>query len=625
MKNFKTTFLFLCLCICMLNSHAQNSVLFDEIQKAKSAGEKFEPVIALSFASKSASQSQKFEEHYINPQEVYVLQYSKPDAKHLNASIALPIPLGNRSLMLELLEFEMEYSVKTSSGQTFPQNKNIRHYHGIVKDDPHSIVAITFAEDKIIGLVATDEGNLMLAFDKQSGAHLFYNDKNIKDKPGFFCGTPTDSYADVYSPEVLFQNTRSYVVNQRPVKLYYETTYDIYQALGYSRGNVETFVTALYNQVAVLFRNEYISTTFASPEIAVTPCQFTGLALLNTMQQNLKLYLEVFQKIRTSFDGDLGQLLTLRNLGITSPAGIAPGHDGLGNSNVARRLSVVQLPDVNGVPNVPAFSLSVLLSTHEFGHLFGSRHTHDCVWNGNNTAIDGCAPAYGSCSTPPIPSNGGTIMSYCHLQSVNVNFNLGFGPQPGNVIRDRVINPVSISGPSSTPNGQYATYYAIKTSNDTPVASYEWILNPKLNNNLYGASSSVLDIAFYTAGYYQLVCRAYNACGWGPYTTKNIEVFSKGSYSLPYPNPVSDMLTVSFNPESVEEAKSSLQASGSGQRSFSLDIKLLDLFGVVLRQATSSGENITIDVSGLKNGMYVLQVHDGITAEPEVHKIVVNH
>jgi hypothetical protein len=31
-------------------------------------------------------------------------------------------------------------------------------------------------------------------------------------------------------------------------------------------------------------------------------------------------------------------------------------------------------------------------------------------------------------------------MSYCHVQNVGINFNLGFGPQPGKVIRNRVSN-----------------------------------------------------------------------------------------------------------------------------------------------------------------------------------------
>jgi hypothetical protein len=48
---------------------------------------------------------------------------------------------------------------------------------------------------------------------------------------------------------------------------------------------------------------------------------------------------------------------------------------------------------------------------HETGHIFGSKHTHDCSWPGG--AIDSCAAAEGgSCFTGSKPSLG-TIMSYC--------------------------------------------------------------------------------------------------------------------------------------------------------------------------------------------------------------------
>lgn len=84
---------------------------------------------------------------------------------------------------------------------------------------------------------------------------------------------------------------------------------------------------------------------------------------------------------------------------------------------------------------MPVYSFSVTVVTHEEGHVMGSRHTHACVWNGNNTAIDGCGPAEGfpyegACSGAPIPENGGTIMSYCHLSPVGIDFNLGFGHSP---------------------------------------------------------------------------------------------------------------------------------------------------------------------------------------------------
>jgi hypothetical protein len=91
---------------------------------------------------------------------------------------------------------------------------------------------------------------------------------------------------------------------------------------------------------------------------------------------------------------------------------------------------------------VPTYSWTVEVITHELGHLLGSPHTHRCVWNGNNTAIDNCAgvaigtsaEGYSCMTTPPtVPSTTekGTIMSYCHLVSgVGISFSNGFGPQP---------------------------------------------------------------------------------------------------------------------------------------------------------------------------------------------------
>ena len=79
---------------------------------------------------------------------------------------------------------------------------------------------------------------------------------------------------------------------------------------------------------------------------------------------------------------------------------------------------------------------------HEMGHNFGSSHTHDCVWGpNNNQQIDDCGSLVlggGSCynpSAPIVPSGGGTIMSYCHLNSVGIDFTKGFGTEPGNLIR----------------------------------------------------------------------------------------------------------------------------------------------------------------------------------------------
>ena len=144
--------------------------------------------------------------------------------------------------------------------------------------------------------------------------------------------------------------------------------------------------------MAILYRNESINTALSQIHVWNTTDPFTSSTTLGLLTQ--------FQSTRTSFNGDLGQLLTFRNIG----GGEAAGFNGLCNNSINQRLSVAML--FNNYSNVPTYSWSVYVVTHELGHLFGSRHTHTCVWNGNNTAIDGCAgTTEGGCSLPGIPSN----------------------------------------------------------------------------------------------------------------------------------------------------------------------------------------------------------------------------
>ena len=80
----------------------------------------------------------------------------------------------------------------TSSGEKFSANREIKHYRGVVKDEQNSLVAITFYENEIMGLIATNEGNFNIAKDRQSGKHLFYSDTNLKDKIYPICNTVDD-------------------------------------------------------------------------------------------------------------------------------------------------------------------------------------------------------------------------------------------------------------------------------------------------------------------------------------------------------------------------------------------------------------------------------------------------
>lgn len=186
------------------------------------------------------------------------------------------------------------------------------------------------------------------------------------------------------------------------------------------------WMNGLVNEVYALYQNEGVVMTTSVMNIWDVASPYTGD---NSIER-----LTSFQTVNDALDGDLAQYVHLSNLG--GFAGV--GFNGLCNSNYDRSMCYSGLH--TEYQNVPVYSWNVHVCAHELGHLLGSRHTHACVWNGNNTAIDGCDDTEGNCSVPGIPSGGGTIMSYCHLQGVGINFSLGFGPQPGNVIRNSVSN-----------------------------------------------------------------------------------------------------------------------------------------------------------------------------------------
>jgi len=437
MKNTITLFLIFFLSTFIVSGQ-ENRLRF-EIQQAKESNIYFENAVL-----SEVSADTKVLEKFINVDDVFFFGNISLDVKNNNTkAMNLTIPMNNKNMVLELVEVPesfYNYVVMTSDGEQISANRDIKHYRGVVRDEQNSLAAITVYENEVIGLICSDEGNFNIVKDKQSGKHLFFNDKNLKERTPFICGT-VDDLSFSYDPEVLLkprsnlseqQSTLRSAVIDEVVRFYVETEYDIYQNKG-SISSVETFISGLFNQVSLLYQNEDILTSVSCIYIWISNDPYTATTPTSLLTQ--------FQNTRTSIIGDLGILLTFRDLGGGGAATTMTGSSGLCQPLTSNKLAVTQLETI--YKNVPNYSESVHFATHELGHLFGSRHTHACVWivnNVPNSAIDGCYSVEGNCPQPGYPSKG-TIMSYCHLSGrPEVNFNLGFGIQPGNVIRDRVIN-----------------------------------------------------------------------------------------------------------------------------------------------------------------------------------------
>ena len=360
-------------------------------------------------------------------------------------SMTLVLPTSFRAAPIEVLlvkvdPFSDDFRAHTSDGRTLTDIHLGLHYRGVVKGEA-SIAAFSFFPHDVMGLLSTKgEGNMVvgqLEKPRQAGRYILYQDQDVIRDIGFSCDTPDDGVG--YTRDELAPVTDPRALSDC-VRFYFEVDDDVVSSKGGAAG-ATNYVTGIYNQVAALYANESINTVVSEIFNWTTNSPYSSTTSSGMLSQ--------FQSYRNNWNGDLAQLLSYQASG-----GIAAGFSGICASNEDNSMSFSSINSTYS--NFPTYSWTVMVVTHEFGHTFGSRHTHACVWNGNNTAIDGCSGSTeGSCPLPGYPSGGGTIMSYCHLQSVGINFNNGFGPQPGNVIRNVITNASCLPacGPPSCEDG----------------------------------------------------------------------------------------------------------------------------------------------------------------------------
>jgi regulation of enolase protein 1 (concanavalin A-like superfamily) len=346
-------------------------------------------------------------------------------------TLTVPTGNGNQTLRLKMSRsqiFAPGFQVYTSDkpGVPFDYQGGL-HYHGYVEGEEKSLAAISVFDNEVMGLIITREGSFNLGkLANSEKAHVVYLDKKIINPPVVDCHTADDGKG--YRLEQLNFSQRNV---GDCVKMYIEGDHTLFNNLG-SAPAVTNLLTGVFNQNAVIYANEGINMAISEIFVWTTPSPYSG--------PDTDGYLAQFQANTGPFNGDLGHLVALNNIG-----GLAAGFSGICNPNTDQSLCFSGFSGT-GFNVVPTFSFNVFIFAHEVGHLLGSRHTHACVWNGNNTAIDGCSGfTEGPCALPPSPAGGGTIMSYCHNDPVGVNFTLGFGPQPGNVIRSTIANATCLS------------------------------------------------------------------------------------------------------------------------------------------------------------------------------------
>jgi hypothetical protein len=349
-------------------------------------------------------------------------------------NLLIPVP-GGRTFVAELHRVNIvsdSFIVESNQHETVNYTPGV-YYRGAIRGDAHSLAAISFFGNSVMGVLSDSTGNFVVA-DRGDGTYICYNDKDLLIANPFHCDTEDDLPQESersYSPGNSVQSGNC-------IRVYFECDYAMYLSNGSNTTTLMNFLTGMFNVVATIYNNETITLTMSSVLIWTTQDPF--------LQWNSTYALNSFDNYRTQFNGDVGMLLS--TLGMNNG-----GRAHLEALCTSQRTGYSNI--YNSYSSFPTYSWTVEVVSHELGHNLGSQHTHWCGWAGG--PIDTCnvcfgLPTEGTCSNGPLPASGGTIMSYCYgCSNIGTNFSNGFGIQPGNAIRNYISSSSCVSCTACVP------------------------------------------------------------------------------------------------------------------------------------------------------------------------------
>jgi hypothetical protein len=386
---------------------------------------------SISFSQNLAQQNQSFKEYNVFSVSDEIIDASlraiATDINALNVDESVLLDLQNNKpefIKLQLVHGAETLSVKMQRQEILANNFKIRnqndeileynpglYYRGIVNNDGESLAVFNFFNESVNAVIAIPgDGNRNIGQLGNSNQYVIYTDSKMTVTQDFQCQVDEiKQEADVLPQNEALSRSPSSV---NCIRVFYELTNDIYVANSESVNVTMNWLTSVHNIVATLYSDASIPTALSDVLIWQEEDPYVGGNLAK---------LEFFKSNRLAFDGDVGHLLDLPVSGGVAFVNTLCGSSRYAFSGVS--MSFLQLPN---------YSWTVMVVSHEMGHSLGSPHTHACFWNGDNTAIDSCGPNNDlseGCDDGPVPLDGGTIMSYCHLDATGINLAKGFHPQ----------------------------------------------------------------------------------------------------------------------------------------------------------------------------------------------------
>jgi hypothetical protein len=364
--------------------------------------------------------------------------YSLANSKKDNIEFQIPLS-GKTTLTFELtrakiLSDDFKINMITKDGVVPSRYTPGVYYQGIIKDKPNSVVAISIYENSVMGVISDETGNCNLGVlenDKTGENYIYYNESDLNVKNNFKCGVDDFGKMRSKNNSHIINNHSDNPSSRLPVNIYFVADYQMYLDKGSNLTNVGNYISSFFNSVAAIYQNEYLQIQISSIDVYTSSDPYTNL-------HDPLLILAAFGgDTKDNFTGDLAHLLSTRNENFGGISWIGTLCTQFNPNDSSGRYSFSGID--NSYQNFPTYSWTVAVVAHEMGHSFGSMHTHACWWPITSSKIgqiDSCVSTFESCTNTTRTNNGGTLMSYCHLNGA-IDLYLGFGQIPGDTVRLR--------------------------------------------------------------------------------------------------------------------------------------------------------------------------------------------